>query len=183
MAADGSGVQVNLHRSDALTWVLISRAPDTRLKPFVIDYQGYRERSRAPMRRLQAPFAGVPMIVTFGPSIDIINGDRPAERGLYRSFLAGLHDVHVFTEYQGEQMGLQVNSPCSAPIASSTSPCRTLPIAASGSAIWWATARRTGWRMRSTTRRTGRRASISWTGSCSSACAADAPCRRTLSGR
>jgi AraC-like DNA-binding protein len=109
MAADGSGVQVNLHRSDALTWVLISRAPDTRLKPYVIDYQGYRERSRAPMRRLQAPFAGVPMIVTFGPSIDIINGDRPAERGLYRSFLAGLHDVHVFTEYQGEQMGLQVN--------------------------------------------------------------------------
>ena len=41
------------------------------------------------MRRLQAPFAGIPMIVTFGPSIDIINGDRPAERGLYRSFLAG----------------------------------------------------------------------------------------------
>jgi AraC-like DNA-binding protein len=61
------------------------------------------------MRRLQPPFDGIPMIVTFGPSIDIINGDRPKERRRFRSFLAGLHDVHVFTEYEGAQMGFQVN--------------------------------------------------------------------------
>ena len=61
------------------------------------------------MRRLQPPFAGLPMIVTFGPSINIINGDLPTERGVFRSFLAGLHDVHVFTDYEGEQMGFQVN--------------------------------------------------------------------------
>jgi len=61
------------------------------------------------MRRLQPPFAGIPTIVTFGPSIEIINGDRPTERGVFRSFLAGVHDVHVITEYKGEQMGLQVN--------------------------------------------------------------------------
>jgi AraC-like DNA-binding protein len=109
MTTDRSGVQVKLHRSDVLSWALISRAPDARLAPYVIDYQGYRERSRTPMRRLQAPFAGLPMIVTLGPSIDIINGDRPAERGVYRSFLAGLHDVHVLTEYEGDQLGLQVN--------------------------------------------------------------------------
>jgi AraC-like DNA-binding protein len=109
MTADGSGVQVNVHRSDTLSWAMISRTPDARLGPYVIDYLGYRERSQAPMRRLQAPFAGVPMIVSLGPSIDIINGDRPAERGIHRSFLAGLHDVHVFTEFQGEQLGFQVN--------------------------------------------------------------------------
>ena len=109
MTTNASRVQVNVHRSDDLSWALVSRVPDARLKPYVIDYQGYRERSRAPMRRLQPPFAGLPMIVTFGPSIDIINGDRPGERGVYGSFLAGLHDVHVITEYRGEQMGLQVN--------------------------------------------------------------------------
>jgi AraC-like DNA-binding protein len=109
MASGASPVRVNQHRSDALSWALFSRAPDARLAPYVIDYQGYRERSHAPMRRLQPPFAGLPMIITFGPSIDIINGDRPAERGVYRSFMAGLHDVHVITEYQGEQMGFQVN--------------------------------------------------------------------------
>jgi len=102
-------MQVKLHRSDALSWALISRAPDARLRRYVIDYQGYREHAQAPMRRLQAPFAGMPMIVSFGPSLEVINGERPAERAVHRSFLAGLHDVHVLTEYQGEQMGLQVN--------------------------------------------------------------------------
>ncbi|MFZ5781329.1 MAG: helix-turn-helix domain-containing protein [Pseudomonadota bacterium] len=109
MTADGSGMRVDAHRSDGTAWTLVSRPPDPRLGPYVTDYQGYRERSRHPLRRLQAPFAGVPMIVTFGPSIDIINGGRPAERTTHGSFLAGLHDVHVITEYRGEQMGLQVN--------------------------------------------------------------------------
>jgi AraC-like DNA-binding protein len=109
MPADGSGLEINVHRSDAHSWAMVSRTPDARLRPYIIDYQGYREQAAGPMRRLQPPFDGIPMIVTFGPSIDIINGDRPARRGLYRSFLAGLHDVHVFTEYQGAQMGFQVN--------------------------------------------------------------------------
>ena len=78
MAADGSGVQVNLHRSDALTWVVISRAPDTRLKPYVIDYQGYRERSRAPMRRLQPPFARYPDDRDLRP-LDRHHQRRPAD--------------------------------------------------------------------------------------------------------
>ena len=109
MPADAADVQINVHRSDAYSWAMASRAPDPRLKPYIIDYIGYREQAAGPMRRLQPPFDGIPMIVTFGPSIDIINGDRPGQRGLYRSFLAGLHDVHVFTEYQGAQMGFQVN--------------------------------------------------------------------------
>ncbi|MEZ5831128.1 MAG: helix-turn-helix domain-containing protein [Dongiaceae bacterium] len=88
---------------------MISRTPDPRLRPYVMGYLGYREHAAQSMRRLQAPFAGIPMIVTFGPSIDIINGDRPAERRLFRSFLAGLHDVHVFTEYEGEQRGIQID--------------------------------------------------------------------------
>lgn len=106
---DGSGVSISRHRGDAHSWAMATRAPDTRLRPYVIDYQGYRELSRAPMRRLQAPFAGVPMILSFGPWIDIMNGDRPGARGTHRSFLAGLHDVHVFTEYLGDQRGFQVN--------------------------------------------------------------------------
>ena len=73
MPAAAAGVQANLHRSDEHSWALITRAPDSRLKPYVIDYWGYRERARTPMRRLQPPFAAIPMIVTFGPSIDIIN--------------------------------------------------------------------------------------------------------------
>jgi AraC-like DNA-binding protein len=109
MPETATTVQMSVHRSEAHSWAMATRAPDPRLKPYIIDYTGYRERAAGPMRRLQPPFDGIPMIVTFGPSIDIINGDRPAQRGAFRSFLAGLHDVHVFTEYEGAQMGFQVN--------------------------------------------------------------------------
>jgi AraC-like DNA-binding protein len=107
---DGApAMEISVHRSAAHSWTMASRAPDPRLKPYVIDYIGYREQARGPLRRLQPPFDGIPMIVTLGPGIDIINGDRPAQRGAFRSFLAGLHDVHVFTEFSGEQRGFQVN--------------------------------------------------------------------------
>jgi AraC-like DNA-binding protein len=109
MPAHGSGLAVNVHRSDAYSWATVSRAPDLRLKPYVIDYLAYREQAADPMRRLQAPFVGIPMIVTFGPTIEIINGEHPMKRTALRSFLAGLHDVHIFTEYVGEQRGIQIN--------------------------------------------------------------------------
>lgn len=88
---------------------MAARAPDQRLRGYVFGYQGYREMARDPLRRLQSPFAGIPVIFSFGPAIDIINGERRSERATHRSFLAGLHDVHVFTEFAGEQRGLQVN--------------------------------------------------------------------------
>ena len=68
------------HEGEAHSWAMASRAPDSRLRSCVTDYVGYRESARDPMRRLQAPFAGIPMILTFGPEIDILNGDRPAAR-------------------------------------------------------------------------------------------------------
>lgn len=91
------------------SWELASAAPDSRLSDYVLDYQGYRERALRPVRRLQAPFAGIPMIVSFGPRLDILNGDAPAAGASHGSFLAGLHDVHVFTEFVGTQYGFQVN--------------------------------------------------------------------------
>lgn len=105
----GAAIHIARHDGEGQSWALAPWLPDARLRPYVTDYQGYRERAAMPMRRLQAPFAGIPMIIAFGPGIDIINGDAPAARGRFRSFIAGLHDVHVFTEYRGEQRGLQVN--------------------------------------------------------------------------
>src|SRR5262245_57991722 len=97
--ADGTGIAVMSNDTDAHSWALISRAPEARLKPYVIDYQGYKEHAPHALRRLQAPFAGFPMIVSLGPSLEIIYGDGSRATDTYRSFLAGLHDVHVFTEF------------------------------------------------------------------------------------
>ena len=107
MPADASGVQVNRHCS-TIAGASSHARPISGFCPMSSTIRAIAS-VRTPMRRLQPPFAGIPMIVTFGPSIDIINGDLPTERGVFRSFLAGLHDVHVLTEYEGEQTGFQVN--------------------------------------------------------------------------
>ena len=78
MPADASGVKANLHRSDEHSWALITRAPNSRLKPYVIDYWGYRERARTPMRRLQPPFAGHPDDRDLRP-LDRHHQRRPAD--------------------------------------------------------------------------------------------------------
>jgi len=81
-------------------WEAISRAPDVRLRGSVESYTGYVEHATRPMRRLEVPFAGIPMILSLGPSI-LVDGVR------HRSFVAGLDDRATVTEYAGEQRGLE----------------------------------------------------------------------------
>lgn len=83
-------------------WEAVSGTPDARLRGGVLSYTGYVERANAPVRRLEVPFAGIPMIVSFGPSI-LVDGVR------HRSFVAGLDDRATVTEYTGDQRGIQVN--------------------------------------------------------------------------
>lgn len=82
-------------------WEAVSGTPNVRLRGCVLSYLGYVELATAPMRRLEVPFAGVPMIVSFGPSI-LVDGVR------HRSFVAGLDDRATVTEYTGEQRGIEV---------------------------------------------------------------------------
>src|ERR1044072_5621979 len=83
-------------------WEAFSGTPDPRLRGSVGSYTGYVELDTVPLRRLDVPFAGVPMIMSFGPSI-VVDGVRR------RSFVAGLDDRASVTEYVGEQRGIQVN--------------------------------------------------------------------------
>jgi AraC-like DNA-binding protein len=83
-------------------WEAISRQPDARLRDVVTSYTGYAEHAPAPLRRLEVPFAGIPMIISLGPSL-VVDGVR------HRSFVAGLDDTLTVTEYAGDQHGIQVN--------------------------------------------------------------------------
>jgi len=83
-------------------WEAVSAAPDARLRGAVESYTGYVELATAPMRRLEVPFAGVPVILSLGPSL-LVDGVR------HGSFVAGLDDRASVTEYVGEQRGIQVN--------------------------------------------------------------------------
>ena len=85
-----------------LSWEAHQAAPDARLRPGVLSYTGYAEHAPGPMRRLEVPFAGIPMIVSLGPSL-LVDGVR------HRSFVAGLDDTATVTEYTGDQSGIQVD--------------------------------------------------------------------------
>ncbi|WP_181781862.1 helix-turn-helix domain-containing protein [Pseudonocardia pini] len=82
------------------------RDPPPLLRPYVRRLQGYREFSSGPLRRRQAPVGSCTLILSFGPPLRLYG---PAGPSVPRSFLAGLHDAAVLTEFRGDQHGMQVD--------------------------------------------------------------------------
>lgn len=80
--------------------------PHPGLAGLVARYSGYREHSAAPVRRRQAPTATCALILGLGPPIRLLG---PAGPSAATSFLAGMHDAAVVTEFTGAQHGLQVD--------------------------------------------------------------------------
>lgn len=90
----------------------------------------YAEHARTPVRRREIPGGRVPVIISFGDTIQVTGLDGEAGRtraasdgvasrraggGADRpplrltSFVPGFHDVHAITEYTGPQRGIQVD--------------------------------------------------------------------------
>jgi AraC-like DNA-binding protein len=80
--------------------------PHPALARYVLRYLGYREHSSAPVRRRQAPAGSCTLILSFGPPIRLYG---PAGPSAPASFLAGMHDRPVRTEFTGHQHGLQAD--------------------------------------------------------------------------
>ena len=81
-------------------------APHRVLRPAVRRYCGYLEHSATPLTRREVPHGGVTLIVSFGDPISLRRGKDSTS---HRSFLAGLHDEHVVTEFTGGQHGMQID--------------------------------------------------------------------------
>ncbi|MGD9528388.1 helix-turn-helix domain-containing protein [Pseudonocardia sp.] len=80
--------------------------PHPALAGLVARYGGYREHSAAPLRRRQAPTATCTLILGLDPPLRLHGPAGPVVR---RSFLAGMHDAVVVTEFTGDQAGVQVD--------------------------------------------------------------------------
>jgi AraC-like DNA-binding protein len=80
--------------------------PHRALAGLVLRYQGYREFSAAPVRRRQPPVGSCALILSLGPPIRL---SGPAGPTVPNSFLAGMHDAAVITEFTGAQHGVQVD--------------------------------------------------------------------------
>ena len=84
----------------------VSGRPHRALAGLVLGYGGYVEVSRVPIRRRQAPTGALTLVVSFGPPLRLHGPAGPCVPG---SFLAGMHDAAVLTEFVGLQRGVQVN--------------------------------------------------------------------------
>jgi AraC-like DNA-binding protein len=84
----------------------VEAAPRPALRRYVRRLQGYREYSPVPLRRRQAPTGSCALILGFGHGLRL---DGPAGRTAPHSFLAGMHDAPVLTEFRGHQYGMQVD--------------------------------------------------------------------------
>jgi AraC-like DNA-binding protein len=83
------------------------RDPHPLLADRLLRYSGYIERTNAPLRRLEAPFGGVVLILSFDERLRLV--DAAGREQLHTSFAAGLSDGPTFTEHGGNQHGIQVD--------------------------------------------------------------------------
>lgn len=91
-------------------WDVVHRAPDPRLRPFVLHYQGYVERTAGLTTSVHVAAPIVPLIISFGAPYRSAYAGDPARQGeQVTSFVAGLHDSFVLTEHTGMSLGLQVD--------------------------------------------------------------------------
>jgi AraC-like DNA-binding protein len=103
-------VTIARHDSALGRWEMASRHAPPGLRDHVSDYQGYVEATPQPLRRREPATADVTLIISFGPTIDVLDPaapQRPAQRAA--SFVAGLSDAPVLIEHAGIQHGVEVN--------------------------------------------------------------------------
>jgi AraC-like DNA-binding protein len=98
---------VNRHHGELGWWEMAYRAPHPLLAGQVLRYCGYEEQTVEPLRRLEAPFAGVVLILNFGERLRLV--DAAGNDGWHSSFTGGLSDGPTFTEHPGSQHGIQVD--------------------------------------------------------------------------
>ncbi|NEE00022.1 AraC family transcriptional regulator [Phytoactinopolyspora halotolerans] len=104
------GVTTARHEAPDASWALATCAPHPALAADVVGYTGYAERAIRSVRRREVPRAQVPVIVSFGDTLQVQTDGRlsvPPVR--LTSFVAGFDDAHAITEYVGSQRGLQIN--------------------------------------------------------------------------
>lgn len=92
------------HRSALGEWEVTQGRVHPSLRPHVLRYTGYVERTTF-LRRREPPSAVVPLIINLGPPLRLVDQGMAYPIG----FVAGLYDSVAVTDSAGESMGLQVN--------------------------------------------------------------------------
>jgi AraC-like DNA-binding protein len=100
-------VAIARHDGPLGRWELASRDAHPSLRGEVSSYIGYVEDTARPLRRREVATADVTLIISFGPTLDVLDLDGAGAR--HASFVAGLSDAPVIIEHPGIQNGIEVN--------------------------------------------------------------------------
>jgi AraC-like DNA-binding protein len=103
-----SALRVLAHESELSSWELVTYAPDSRLRGYVGDYQGFVERSSSPPMRQEVPMPMIPFIVNFGSPWNVAASAR-AVHVSHDSFVAGLGERSSYVRATGVASCIQVN--------------------------------------------------------------------------
>ncbi len=98
---------IQKHRTPDIEWDLAMRGPIAPLRGLVLSYQDYSERARGRVSRLEVPFAGVPVIISFDKTFTITDPAGRTEE--HDNFAAGLSDSWVVVDSDRGSRGVQVN--------------------------------------------------------------------------
>ena len=105
----GTALRVLRHESELGSWELVTRAPESRLRGLVCDYEGYVESGApVPVLRQQVPTPRIPLIVNFGAPWNVADAEHGVPR-VYKSFIAGLGERSSYVAATGPASCVQVN--------------------------------------------------------------------------
>jgi AraC-like DNA-binding protein len=100
-------VAIARHDGPLGRWELASRDAHPSLRGEVSSYIGYVEDTTRPLRRREVATADVTLVISFGPTLDVLDLDGAGAR--HASFVAGLSNAPVLIEHAGIQHGIEVN--------------------------------------------------------------------------
>ena len=109
MAIDPARLKTIQHASEIGRWELLRCRPNARLAPYVFEYQGYREWTATPVRRVEFALPAAVVIINFGPAWRLGDGHAPGRMKRYGSFIAGMYSTYAISENTGASHCLQFN--------------------------------------------------------------------------
>jgi AraC-like DNA-binding protein len=96
--------------SEAGSWEFADRPPLPSLRPYIHSLCGYSESAPGPVERREFPAPIFPVIVEFGPPIEVFeSGSLKRSSRHPGGFAAGLDDQFTLTVHGGRQSGVQMN--------------------------------------------------------------------------
>lgn len=104
---NGLNIQVSGDSGEGYAWEMAEMTVPSALTPYVMRICGYREYSPAPLRRLEPPYSGLPMIIGFGSPLEVSGARYRLDK--VDAFVAGLDLSAAYTEGSGHQGGVQID--------------------------------------------------------------------------